>query len=269
MLSADDVHRVTWEACAAGMRPRFVLFAPRGATPVRIELPHWSYVAPDVVETHASDWHAPVASEVTGEARDALLVAYEAEEVALWVEAMAPLYGQPGAYAVGETWDGAEQGGDQTVLGMPITEQIQQVEAVIITPAMANATLTPDVEIVSDSDDWAPDATSHPIVAHCLSEKARDLLFARLQDGTFPAECEQRKAGAFRLTLADALACQDVKSIRFAGMPRKAYTRIRIPVVGIDTTPAPVTPVAGIQTHAPFITGGPDRGATLHAPMTL
>lgn len=55
---------VVWEACAAGKRPRSVVFFGRPGAPTVIDLPHWDYVAPDVVEVELRQWAAPVVREV-------------------------------------------------------------------------------------------------------------------------------------------------------------------------------------------------------------
>ncbi len=110
---------------------------------------------------------------------------------------------------------------------------------------------------------------THPVIAYCLSERARAVLFERIQDGTFPAVGRSAKAGAWCVSLADARDLQDLQSVRWARMPRKPYVRIRLPVEAITTMPAPVSPLAGIQIRPPFLTGGALRGVTLHSPSTL
>jgi hypothetical protein len=111
-----------------------------------------------------------------------------------------------------------------------------------------------------ESDVWAPTEVSHPVIAYCLSEKAWQALRDRVQDGTFPAPAGATKFGAWRLTLADAQDLQDVGSIRFAGMPRKPYTRRgAVPV-------APVSAFVRIHAGAAFMASNPPSPATLHAP---
>ncbi|MBN6819544.1 hypothetical protein JRF84_08070 [Methylobacterium organophilum] len=81
--------RVDWQPCASGYRPRAVEWMParqpyrpaaRGmAQPaveplLRIELPHWDYEAPAVIETTLLDWSAPVVIEVPCGEPDAAIV---------------------------------------------------------------------------------------------------------------------------------------------------------------------------------------------------
>lgn len=52
--STETTEKVIWEPCAAGYRPRWVEFSAYfGSYPAdvihTVELPHWSYVAPEVV----------------------------------------------------------------------------------------------------------------------------------------------------------------------------------------------------------------------------
>ncbi|MGG3810945.1 hypothetical protein ABEV34_04750 [Methylorubrum rhodesianum] len=58
---------VVWDSCGSQMRPRSVIFG-RGIGAVTIDLPHWDYVAPAVVETELLEWAAPVVREIEAEA---------------------------------------------------------------------------------------------------------------------------------------------------------------------------------------------------------
>jgi hypothetical protein len=122
---------------------------------------------------------------------------------------------------------------------------------------------TPDVEIVSAPPveaiplAWSPDASSHPVVIHCLSDASFDAMARLILDGAFPAETQRGKAGSFRLTLDDALRCERLKSVRLSGMPRKPYPK-RTPVVA-----NPYRVRHGAHTPAVAIAG---RAVTLHAP---
>lgn len=59
--------KVMWDSCGRQMRPRSVIFG-RGNATVSIDLPHWDYVAPAVVETELLEWAAPVVREIEAEA---------------------------------------------------------------------------------------------------------------------------------------------------------------------------------------------------------
>lgn len=59
--------KVMWDSCGSQMRPRSVVFG-RGNASVIIDLPHWDYVAPAVVETELLEWAAPVVREIEAEA---------------------------------------------------------------------------------------------------------------------------------------------------------------------------------------------------------
>lgn len=59
--------KVMWDSCGSQMRPRSVIFG-RGNAAVTIDLPHWDYVAPAVVETELLEWAAPVVREIEAEA---------------------------------------------------------------------------------------------------------------------------------------------------------------------------------------------------------
>lgn len=60
-LPADG--KVMWDSCGSQMRPRSVIFG-RGNASVIIDLPHWDYVAPAVVEAELLEWAPPVVREV-------------------------------------------------------------------------------------------------------------------------------------------------------------------------------------------------------------
>ena len=122
--------------------------------------------------------------------------------------------------------------------------------------------------------EWCPDGRSHPVVALALSHRAREELFARVLDGTFADGERTAKCGAWRLTLQDALDLQDIASVRWVGMPRKAYTRKAIAAEPLATAVVPMPapsplPSASydIQTAA-FYPGAlrPDCALTLHGP---
>jgi hypothetical protein len=119
----------------------------------------------------------------------------------------------------------------------------------------------------SDDDDWHADESTHPVIALCLSDKARAALFDRLQDGTFPAADRTAKGGAWRLTVADAEECAGLASVRFVGLPRKPYTRRAVaPVVMIPVPPEAIRTVPA----AAFIPGASMPGpVTYHAAPAL
>lgn len=98
------------------------------------------------------------------------------------------------------------------------------------------------------ADEWRPSVATHPIVALCLSDKAREALEARVLDGTWPAAGRAAAGGAWRITLEDARTCADIPSLRLVGMPRKPRTpRAAPPVEAI----APRPPVEAIRTAPP------------------
>lgn len=132
-----------------------------------------------------------------------------------------------------------------------------------------------DLNVPADPDDaWCPDERSHPVVALALSHRAREELFARVLDGTFADGVRTAKCGAWRLTLQDALDLQDIASVRWVGLPRKAYTRkavateaLATPVAAIPAPAVPATP-AFDTSPAAFYPGAlrPDCVLTLHGP---
>jgi hypothetical protein len=99
------VSRVDWQPCAHGVRPRAVEWFPphqpyrpaaRGmAQPavvplVRIELPHWDYEAPAVVETTLREWAAPVVTELPAADHAALVAILDPCETGAVAEPCAP-----------------------------------------------------------------------------------------------------------------------------------------------------------------------------------
>jgi hypothetical protein len=117
------------------------------------------------------------------------------------------------------------------------------------------------------ADDWHADESTHPVIALCLSDKARAALFDRLQDGTFAATDRTAKGGAWRLTVADAEECAGLASVRFVGLPRKPYTRrAATPAVTIPLPPEAIRTVPA----AAFIPGASITGpVTYHAAPAL
>jgi hypothetical protein len=265
--------KVEWESCEAGMRPRFVLFLAKDVEPVRIELPHWSYVTPEAVELPFVEWTAPVVAEVTGEARAAVLAALAEHDAALWVEAVAGAYAAPVAWEIPGTDPEAELIPFMHELPAPmlipaltiVAEYLNVPAATETYPALVLSTETRlsterDNSGTISTDAREPSAETHPIVALCLSHKAREALFSKVQDGTFPAETGKAAAGAWRLTLEDAKALQDVGSIRLVGMPRKPYTRrAAAPVVSSMAIHVPAFGGLTISHHG-------DRAAVYHSP---
>ncbi len=228
---------VVWAACRAGMRPRAVTFTNRSDTRgVSVLLPHWSYEAPAVVEVHAAPWSAPVVVEVTGEARAAILGAMADADAARWVEAVEAGYPAPGVWAIDGTTSDDEPapapdlvrpstvapGGRMDDSGSPDPELVHPVEAI---PAV-----TP-VEAIDDGADWGPTPQSHPVVALCLSPAAFGHLCRRVLDGIAPAPGRTARGGAFMVSTADAMALQDIASIRWVGLPRRRYTARHMPAL--------------------------------------
>lgn len=214
--------RVDWQACSAGMRPFAVVFG-KGAGHVAILLPHWSYVAPEAVAVELLPWAAPV---VTERPLAPVAAPLDADDIAA---ALALPYGDPCE---------AELSG--TVEAEPIRDRAEPA------PYAAPAPIEAIAEPVAD--EWRPSVATHPIVALCLSDKAREALEARVMDGTWPAAGRSAAGGAWRLTLADARDCADIPSLRLVGMPRKPRTpRVVAPVEAI----AAPCPVEAIRTAPP------------------
>jgi hypothetical protein len=173
--------------------------------------------------------------------------AHAEARAAAWCEAVADGYGQPGAFVIGETWEAGADAPEAAAAPSPVKPDpapVPPVAAPIALPAPVEAVAHPPVGIAdvsapvgipsSDpadamSDAWEPTAESHPVIAVCLSDKARSALFDMILDGTFPARPPVTKGGSWHLTLADALACQGLPSVRFVGLPRKPYTRRHAP----------------------------------------
>lgn len=161
------------------------------------------------------------------------------------LEAMGAAYGECAELELPGTFEaGTGPGRDVVVKGDP--------EAVSALCEVLVATAGEDVAL----DTWTPSIETHPVIAYCLSEKAWNALRDRVQDGTFPAPAGAARFGAWRLTLADAQDLQDVGSIRFAGMPRKPYTRRAV---------APVSSFVRIHAGAAFMAATPPSPVTLHA----
>lgn len=200
------VPKVDWQATQHGWRPRAVAWYP-AARPYRpaargmaqppveplltIELPHWDYEAPAVVETVLLDWAAPVVTETTAPAPQAV----ELPAASVGAKILAPYPPKGNA-------------------------PLQAPEA-IGEPDPADAV---PLAALCASDDDAP-AAPGPVTALCLSHRARESLLRRTDGRALPTYAAQAKGGAFRLSLADARACAGLKSVRFVGLPRKAYTR--------------------------------------------
>jgi hypothetical protein len=213
------------------------------------------YAAGALAGTYRKARKDGLAAWATDERAAARLAFLEAREAA-WCEAVAGSYGDclpceiPGTFETLAELSAYQPGPSHETVGAlnaipaPIAETREAV-AVIAEP---------------ESDVWAPTEATHPVIAYCLSEKAWHALRDRVQDGTFPAPAGAAKFGAWRLTLADAQDLQDVGSIRFAGMPRKPYTRRgAVPV-------APVSAFVRIHAGAAFMASNPPSPATLHAP---
>lgn len=146
------------------------------------------------------------------------------EAQAAWCEAVADTYGACAAGEIIGTFE-AEAG----CLSPSATAlEIQAVLSTDDTTTKA-AQIMPEIMPAPAAEAWEPTEATHPVVAYCLSERARLILFERVQDGTFPAAGRTARAGVWCLSLADAQDLQDVGSIRFAGMPRKPYTRRAAP----------------------------------------
>lgn len=221
--------RVQWDACRAGMRPRWVDFGEkRGA--VTIALPHWSYEAPEAVAVELLAWAAPVVTERPAAPAVAPL---DAEHIA---EALALPYGEP-----------CETELSGTVEAEPFRDRAEPAPYAALAPieAIAAESDTKTGANYSDpipepvADEWRPSAATHPIVALCLSEKAFEALAERVLDGTFRAAGRAAAGGAWRLTLDDARACADIPSLRLVGMPRK------------PRAPRAAAPAKAIAMHTP------------------
>lgn len=72
--------------------------------------------------------------------------------------------------------------------------------------------------VCSDDD---VSVSAGPVTVLCLSHKAREAVLRRTDGRAVPAYDHAAKGGAFRLSLADARACADLRSVRFVGLPRK------------------------------------------------
>ena len=111
----------------------------------------------------------------------------------------------------------------------------------------------------------APSPVSHPVIAVCASHRARGRLLAVVKDSLPTGEVDS-KAGAFRLTEADAVAAAGTPSVRFIrrAMPRLAKRAgaggVTPPAPSPDTrdshsqagkTPCHVDPVEAIANSAP------------------
>lgn len=311
-LPDDSKVKVLWESSPAGERPRFVVWSAPKSDPVSIALPHWDYVAPDIIETvdeAQAPWTAPVVRELSGAERAAILDAFACEGMTTWCEAVGPSYADPAPWEVLGTVD-APEGLDGTGPAPDAPEappaptppapdapsarkraprKVRGGGGGGGTPAVGIADVTPAVEIPTpppveaiadpveaielepipstfgdDEPVLMPDNETHPVTVHCHSPRARAAVFERIMDGTFPSDGVQAKAGSFRLTYADAVACDGLPSVRFTGMPRKAYTRRPAPLPGkITVHRAPFHIPAGAFTPAGAMAGMP---ATLHAP---
>lgn len=112
---------------------------------------------------------------------------------AAWVEAVVDTYGECEPAEIGGT--------DEPTLTFAATIVSPKVNAEVETAPTA-------------PDAWEPSAETHPVLAYCNSRAARVKLFALIQDGTFPAEIQDAKAGVFRLTLADARDCARIPRIK-------------------------------------------------------
>lgn len=144
--------------------------------------------------------------------------------------------------------------GFRSTCGLPAADvDAAAVEAVEAEPA-------PALCASDDAGDWHPDESTHPVTALCLSPKARDALFARVQDGTFPADGRAAKAGAWRLSLADAAACAGIPSVRLIGLPRKPRTARAAPPVVTIRTPVEAITIVSAAAIIPGA-GAPPAGA--------
>lgn len=238
---------VIWLACAAGMRPRAVSFEFGGKlSGLSVLLPHWSYVAPAVVETHVAPWAAPVVAEVTGEARTAILAAFAEADAALWLDATASAYPEPAAWAIGGTDGEPAPRAPDLVRPAPlpavvVVDEPAPAPAVLVHPVEAIATATP---VEGIGPEVGPNARTHPVVAMCLTDGARLRLFATVLDGTAPAPKRKAAGGAWLLSVDDAMALQAVASIRLIGLPRRRYSTRHLP-------PVVAHPVEGIALSTP------------------
>lgn len=205
---------------------------------------------------------------------------------AAWCDAVADGYGEPGAFVIGETVEAGADAPDAAAAPSPVESDpapVPPVAAPVALPAPVEAVAHPPVAIAdvpapvgipsSDApeaiaDAWEPTPESHPVTVLCLSDKAQERLFDRIQDGTFPAADRTAKGGAWRLTVEDARDCADIGSLRFLGLPRKAYTRRTVP------TPLAAIPLAGIRTDiavpaGAFIPSTPAGPVVYHAAPKL
>lgn len=131
----------------------------------------------------------------------------------------------------------------------PLESPLHSAPVAPIAPAVAPyVAVVAAAEIATSiEDDWYPDERTHPVVALALSHKAREELFARVMDGTFPDGERTAKCGAWRLTVQDALDLQDIASVRWVGMPRKPYTRKAVAAKAAT----PTTSVIAVAQPAP------------------
>jgi hypothetical protein len=299
IIPGGDVDtRVDWQPCAHGVRPRAVEWVParqpyrpaaRGmAQPavvplLRIELPHWDYEAPAVIEETLLEWAAPVVTELDASApcaADSVTAEPIAAAPCSHLEPMelCPAIGMPctvhcgfrptcvrrDAGAIKGIADGQESG-LQTLASYGKPDDIADpLDAIDDEPLAALC-----------SDDDAPTAPG-PVTVLCLSDRSRALVLARTHGRAVEAAGHVAKAGAFRLSLADARACADIKSVRFIGLPRKAYTRsvvaVRTPGVGIQG-PTPLSAIlADVAPRSwvhPIVAGLARPPVVLHAASKL
>lgn len=115
------------------------------------------------------------------------------------------------------------------------------------------------------ADEWRPSAATHPIVALCLSDKAREALEARVLDGTWRAAGRDAAGGAWRLTLEDARACADIPSLRLVGMPRKPRRPRVAPPVKAIAAPCPVEAIASLPAYMVPAGARPIGPVTFHS----
>lgn len=213
---------------------------------------------------------APVAAPEAVAPVLAVVVPVDADEAqAMWCEAVAGAYAAPVAWEIPGTDPEADGILVQSIPpvsvermdeSMPAEPVLVHLAATASEPAPVLSTGPTLSEMETVADEWEPTAETHPIVALCLSHKARETLWAMVQDGTFPAETGKAAAGAWRLTLEDARALESVGSIRLVGMPRKPYTRrAAAPVVSSPAIHVPAYGGLTISHHA----GG---AAVYHSP---
>lgn len=122
---------------------------------------------------------------------------------AAWVEAVADAYGECEPAEIGGT--------DEPTCEVAQNRKLTRNACL---GASATASEIPADLTTADPDAWEPSAKTHPVLAYCNSRAARLKLFALIQDGTFPAEIQDAKAGVFRLTLADARDCARIPRIK-------------------------------------------------------